>query len=51
MSEPVFPVTIDEARRARERIAPYMERTPLRSYAELDAAVGFGIRILVKHEN
>lgn len=46
-----FPVSIGQVRAARERIAPYLQRTPLRSYAELDAAVGHGIRVLVKHEN
>lgn len=37
--------------RARERIAPYLAPTPLRHYAALDAEVGSGVRVLVKHEN
>ena len=36
---------------ARARIAPYLAPTPLRSYAPLDAELGAGIRVLVKHEN
>ena len=36
---------------ARKRIAPYLSPTPLRRYAALDAEVGHGIRVLVKHEN
>jgi threonine dehydratase len=46
-----FPIGIAQVRAARERIAPHLQRTPLRSYAELDAAVGHDIRVLVKHEN
>lgn len=46
-----YPVSIAQVRAARERLAPHLQRTPLRSYAELDAAVGNGIRVLVKHEN
>ena len=51
MSQASFPISIADARQARDRIAPYLQRTPLRSYAELDAAIGHGIRVLVKHEN
>ena len=36
---------------ARARLAPYLAPTPLRHYAELDAVVGGGIRVWVKHEN
>ncbi len=36
---------------ARDRIRPYLPRTPLRSYAPLDAEVGSGIKVFVKHEN
>jgi threonine dehydratase len=46
-----WPITIEDVRSARERIAPYLLSTPLRSYGTLDAAVGAGIRVLVKHEN
>ncbi len=51
MSLESFPISISNAKEARARIAPYLQRTPLRSYAELDTAVGHGIRVLVKHEN
>jgi predicted alternative tryptophan synthase beta-subunit len=33
------------------QVWPYLSPTPLRSCAGLDAAVGNGIRVLVKHEN
>lgn len=46
-----FPVSLDEALSARDRIAPYLMPTPLRNYRELDEFVGKGIRVLVKHEN
>ncbi len=51
MPEVTWPITIDDVRVARKRIAPYAPPTPLRSYAALDAALGHGIRVLVKHEN
>jgi len=51
MSISSWPITIDDVRAARQRIAPYLDSTPLRTYATLDAAVGHGIRVLVKHEN
>ncbi|HEX4455347.1 MAG TPA: pyridoxal-phosphate dependent enzyme [Kofleriaceae bacterium] len=44
-------ITWDDVVRARERIAPYIAATPLRSYATLDGELGGGIRVLVKHEN
>ena len=46
-----WPITIDEVRAARERLRPHLPPTPLRAYATLDAAVGNGIRVRVKHEN
>lgn len=46
-----FPVSLDDALAARDRIAPHLVPTPLRNYRELDEAVGNGIRVLVKHEN
>ena len=44
-------ITWDDIVAARARIAPYLSPTPLRSYAPLDAELGAGIRVLVKHEN
>ena len=46
-----WPITIDDVRAARERLLSHLVPTPLRSYGTLDAAVGAGIRVLVKHEN
>jgi threonine dehydratase len=46
-----WPVSLDDVLAARERLRPHLDETPLRSYAALDAAVGSGIRVLVKHEN
>jgi threonine dehydratase len=51
MPDPTWPISIDDVRTARERIARYLEPTPLRRYAPLDEVVGHGIRVLVKHEN
>ena len=44
------PITIDDIRAARERLAPYLTPTPLRQYPVLDAAIP-GVTLLVKHEN
>jgi threonine dehydratase len=46
-----WPITFDDVLAARDRIRPHLAPTPQRSYAALDAAVGSGIRVLVKHEN
>ncbi len=47
----VWPITLEEVRAARERLRPYLSPTPLRNYAALDAAVGRGVKVYVKHEN
>jgi threonine dehydratase len=46
-----WPITFADVVDARDRLRPHIPPTPLRSYAPLDAAVGRGIRVLVKHEN
>jgi threonine dehydratase len=46
-----LPIHFEEALAARERLRPYLQPTPLRSYEALDAEIGAGIRVLVKHEN
>ena len=46
-----WPISFDDVLRARQRITPHLEPTPLRQYTSLDAAVGAGIHVLVKHEN
>lgn len=42
---------MQDVRAAQLRIAPFMPPSPLRSYPELDAEVGGGISVYVKHEN
>jgi threonine dehydratase len=44
-------LTLDSVLAARIRLAPLLAPTPLRSYRELDDAVGHEIRVFVKHEN
>jgi threonine dehydratase len=46
-----WPIAFADVEAARERLRPHLARTPLRAYAALDAALGAGIRVLVKHEN
>ncbi len=49
MSE--WPIAFADVLEARERLRPHLPPTPLRRYAPLDAAVGQGVRVFVKHEN
>jgi threonine dehydratase len=44
------PITLSDIQSARERLAPFLEPTPLREYPLLDARIP-GASILVKHEN
>ena len=44
-------IRFEDALAARERIRPYLQPTPLRSYEALDEEIGAGVRVLVKHEN
>jgi threonine dehydratase len=46
-----WPITEADVLAARQRLKPYLQPTPLRRYARLDAAVGHGISVFVKHEN
>lgn len=46
-----LPISIDDIRAARQRLAPFLTDSPLRTYAQLDEAVGSGVRVYVKHEN
>ena len=50
-STPATPISIDDVRAARERLAAYLTPTPMRRYALLDEVVGSGISLFVKHEN
>ena len=51
MTPTTYPIAFDDVTAARARLAPYLQQTPLRRYAPLDAEVGHGIRVLVKHDN
>ena len=44
-----WPITYDDVLGARERIAPHLTPSPLRSYPALDEVLG--MHLLVKHEN
>lgn len=46
-----WPIHYADVVAASARIRPYLVPTPLRRYPELDAAVGAGIEVVVKHEN
>jgi threonine dehydratase len=46
-----LPVSYDDILAARERLHPFFGASPVRHYPLLDALVGHGIRVLVKHEN
>lgn len=46
-----LPITIDDVRAAADRLRPFLAPTALRRYPGLDALVGHGISVLVKHEN
>lgn len=49
---PAWPISFDDVLAARERIAPYLAgTTPLRHYPLLDAHIGGGTSLLIKHEN
>lgn len=45
------PITIDDVLIARQRLAAHLTPTPLRRYPLLDALVGHGVEVWVKHEN
>ena len=46
-----WPIGFGDVLEAERRIRPWVPETPLRRYAALDAAVGAGIAVWVKHEN
>lgn len=48
---PPWPITFADVLDARERLAPYLAPTPLRHYPLLDALMGGGTSLLIKHEN
>lgn len=46
-----WPITLADVERARARLREHLSPTPLLSHPVLDARVGHGVRVLVKHEN
>jgi threonine dehydratase len=46
-----WPITLDDARAARSRIAPHLTPTPFREYPELASLAGLDGPLFVKHEN
>lgn len=48
---PTSPLSLPDVLAARERLRPHLAPTPLRNYPLLDAFVGHGIKVWVKHEN
>ena len=48
---PAWPIAYPDVLQARDRIRPHLPKTPLRRYAPLEAEVGRGVRVHVKHEN
>ncbi|AMW05430.1 threonine ammonia-lyase [Gemmatimonas phototrophica] len=45
------PISFADITAARERLRPFFVPSPVRHYPLLDELVGYGIRVLVKHEN
>ncbi|HKD19298.1 MAG TPA: pyridoxal-phosphate dependent enzyme [Thermoanaerobaculia bacterium] len=46
-----WPIAFADVLAAERRIREHVAETPLRNYAALDAAVGHGVKVWVKHEN
>jgi threonine dehydratase len=46
-----WPIAFAQVEAASKRIAVHLSPTPLRNYPELDAAIGHGVRVWIKHEN
>ena len=46
-----WPISLDDVRTARTRIAPHMPVSPVYTHPLLDEWIGHGIRLSVKHEN
>lgn len=46
-----WPITLADVERARARLRAHLSPTPLQEHPVLDARVGHGVRVLVKHEN
>lgn len=50
-ASPAWPVSYADVLAARERLSPFLTPTALRHYPLLDAHVGGGTSLLIKHEN
>jgi threonine dehydratase len=48
---PPWPITFDDVLATRTRLSRYLTPTPLRNYPQLDALLGAGTSLLIKHEN
>jgi threonine dehydratase len=48
---PAWPITMKDVLAARERLAPFLTPTPMRHYPLLDAHIGGGTSLIIKHEN
>ena len=48
---PAWPISFGDVLEARARLAPYLTPTPLRRYPQLDALIGGGTSLFLKHEN
>jgi threonine dehydratase len=46
-----WPISYRDVLQARDRIRSHIPKTPLRAYVPLQAEVGHGIKVFVKHEN
>lgn len=46
-----WPISFEDVLQAKERLAPYLTPTPLRHYPQVDALMGNGTSLLIKHEN
>jgi threonine dehydratase len=46
-----WPITFDDVRAARDRLAPYLPPTPFRRYRRLAQLAGYDVDVFVKHEN
>ncbi|MBL0940273.1 MAG: pyridoxal-phosphate dependent enzyme [Gemmatimonadaceae bacterium] len=47
----MYPIAYADVLAARARLRPFFDPSPVRHYPLLDELVGYGIRVLVKHEN
>ncbi len=51
MAHGIAPFSYADVIAARARLASHFDRSPVRHYPQLDALIGYGVRVLLKHEN